>query len=161
MHCTVFVWDFGPRYFSLYLYPQTSYLNLGTKNWDSPNSALSRQNSEHTGSEFFEKKNSCFFPCKFTWNSRRKNAEQFFMPYITSVTEVQPTLNFTNSCLFRLSNLIPSKCCLTKHYLSSIKGVNNLYNTAQTNVPKIQRQYFINMVGIIVFNIIKSVRFCF
>jgi len=99
-------------------------------------------------------------PCVFTWNSRRKNAEQFFMWCVTLVSEVRPTFNFTHFSFLRLSNLIPSKCCLTKHNLSFIKGVNKLGNTTQFNVPiKIQRKYVINMVTNIVFNIIKSVRF--
>jgi hypothetical protein len=82
------------------------------------------------------------------------------MRCITSVSEVRPTLNFIHSSLFHLSNLIPSKCCLIKHNFSFIKVVNKLCNTAQFNVPiKIQRNYGINMVTNIVFNIIKSVRF--
>jgi hypothetical protein len=96
------------------------------------------------------------FPCIFTWNDRRKNAEQFFLRCVTSRTEVRPTLNFTHSSLFLLSNLIPSKCCHTKHNFFFVKGVNKLCNTAQFSVLiKIQRKYFINMVTNIVFNSIK------
>lgn len=157
MLCTVFVVGFGPRYFSPYVYPQTSHLNLEL-------GCPEIRNAKAKFCTYYPwvlwKKDSFCVPCIFTWNSRRKNAEQFFMRCITSVSEVRAILDFTHSSLFRLSNLIPSKCCLTTHNLSFIKNVNKLCNTEEFNVPiKIQRKYIINMVTNNVFSIIKSIRF--